>query len=164
LLLYRLTAASEPLSTPSQTPNLPQTTPTYSQPVEEEDEDMADVARADQAAGPRAPRRIPKPLTPAQHALRRLELGSRALNPEFVRRYVLYVRRHRYRGTDVQLPISDEAQAAIEEMWVGLRQNNNNGALPVTARCLESIIRLSQAHAKLHLADQVDPVDVAAAR
>jgi hypothetical protein len=32
----------------------------------------------------------------------------------------------RYRGTDVQLPISDEAQAAIEEMWVNLRQNNNN--------------------------------------
>jgi hypothetical protein len=32
----------------------------------------------------------------------------------------------RYRGTNVQLPISDEAQAAIEEMWVNLRQNNNN--------------------------------------
>ena len=31
----------------------------------------------------------------------------------------------RYRGADVKLPISDEAQAAIEEMWVNLRQNNN---------------------------------------
>jgi DNA replicative helicase MCM subunit Mcm2 (Cdc46/Mcm family) len=69
---------------------------------------------------------VPKPLTPSQRALRRLELGSRALDPEFVRRYVLYVRRHRYRGANVQLPISDEAQTAIEEMWVGLRQSNNN--------------------------------------
>jgi DNA replication licensing factor MCM2 len=125
---------------------------------------MADATQPGAAAGPRGPRRVPKALTPAQRALRRLELSSRALNPEFLRRYVLYIRRHRYRGDHVQLPISDEAQAAIEEMWVGLRQNNQNGALPVTARCLESIIRLSQAHAKLHLADQVDPVDVAAAR
>ena len=134
----------------------------YYEPVAADDDAAMDEDGA--AAGPRAPRRVPKPLNPAQRALRRLELGARALDPEFVRRYVLYVRRHRYRGAAATLPISDEAQAAIEEMWVSLRQNNNNGALPVTARCLESIIRLSQAHAKLHLADQVDPVDVAAAR
>ncbi|KAI8469933.1 MAG: MCM2/3/5 family-domain-containing protein [Monoraphidium minutum] len=147
----------------------------YYEPVDDEDDDgdadMADApgARAgDQGAaaraGPRAPRRVLKPLTPAQAALRRQELGTRTLNPEFVRRFVLYIRRHRYRGPGAQLPISDEAQAAIEEMWVNLRQSNNNGALPVTARALESIIRLSQAHAKLHLADQVDPVDVDAAK
>jgi DNA replicative helicase MCM subunit Mcm2 (Cdc46/Mcm family) len=33
----------------------------------------------------------------------------------------------------------------------------------VTARSLEALIRLSQAHAKLHLADRVEVVDVAAA-
>jgi hypothetical protein len=36
-------------------------------------------------------------------------------------------------------------------------------ALPVTARSLEALIRLSQAHAKLHLADRVEAVDVHAA-
>ena len=36
-------------------------------------------------------------------------------------------------------------------------------ALPVTARSLEALIRLSQAHAKLHLADSVEAVDVAIA-
>lgn len=33
----------------------------------------------------------------------------------------------------------------------------------MTARSLEALIRLSQAHAKLHLADRVEVVDVAAA-
>lgn len=36
-------------------------------------------------------------------------------------------------------------------------------ALPVTARSLEALIRLSQAHAKLHLADRVEAIDVQAA-
>jgi DNA replicative helicase MCM subunit Mcm2 (Cdc46/Mcm family) len=33
----------------------------------------------------------------------------------------------------------------------------------VTARSLEALIRLSQAHAKLHMADSVEAVDVAVA-
>jgi hypothetical protein len=84
----------------AQTPALlPARHPPPTQPVEEDDEDadMADATGRDQAApGPRAPRRVLKALTPAQRALRRLELGTKALDPEFVRRYVLYVRRHRW--------------------------------------------------------------------
>lgn len=39
----------------------------------------------------------------------------------------------------------------------------SSSAIPVTARSLEALIRLSQAHAKLHLADRVEAVDVHAA-
>lgn len=82
---------------------LPPCPPVVLQPVDDEDDDgdadMADAGRpgSDQAhrTGPRSPRRVLKQLTPAQAALRRQELGTKVLDPEFLRRYVLYVRRHR---------------------------------------------------------------------
>lgn len=101
-------------------------------------------------------------LTPRLKALRAREL-ARGLDPELLRRFVLYVRRYRYPGTNQEMPMSPEAEAAIQGKWVAMRQAANNAALPVTARSLEALIRLSQAHAKLHLADRVEAVDVHAA-
>jgi hypothetical protein len=89
---------------------------------------MADAgARGpDQAAaprGPRAPRRVPKPLTPAQAALRRQELGAKALDPEFVQRYVLYIRRHRWVREGVRVCVcTGECMCVGVCMWGGARE------------------------------------------
>ncbi|WIA38104.1 hypothetical protein OEZ86_001466 [Tetradesmus obliquus] len=101
-------------------------------------------------------------LAPRLRALRKREL-TRGLDPELLRRYILYVRRYRYPGTNHEMPMSREAEQAIQNKWVEMRQHAQSAALPVTARSLEALIRLSQAHAKLHMADSVEAVDVAVA-
>ncbi|WIA17801.1 hypothetical protein OEZ85_009313 [Tetradesmus obliquus] len=101
-------------------------------------------------------------LAPRLRALRKREL-TRGLDPELLRRYILYVRRYRYPGTNHEMPMSREAEQAIQNKWVEMRQHAQSAALPVTARSLEALIRLSQAHAKLHMADSVKAVDVAVA-
>merc|ERR1719204_1831390 len=45
--------------------------------------------------------------------------------------------------------IHDEADEEIANKYGELREEERNQTLPITARCLESIIRLSTAHAKL---------------
>eukprot|EP00775_Hariotina_reticulata_P010232 gene10232-10392_t len=97
-------------------------------------------------------------LTPRMKALRAREL-ARGLDPELLRRYILYVRRYRYPGANNDMPMSREAEVALQDKWVRMRKAGNSAALPVTARSLEALIRLSQAHAKLHLAGTVEAID-----
>jgi hypothetical protein len=63
-------------------------------PLPQEDGEEGDLEEEGDA--PPRPRRTLKPLGPAAAALRQLELG-RVLDPEFVKRYILYVRRFRYK-------------------------------------------------------------------
>lgn len=55
--------------------------------------------------------------------------------------------------------MSDSAIAHIAEEYAELRQNADKIALPMTARTLETIIRLSTAHAKARLSKTVDKKD-----
>merc|ERR1712129_153217 len=48
----------------------------------------------------------------------------------------------------------------IANKYAELREEERNQTLPITARCLETIIRLSTAHAKLRLSKKVTMVDV----
>ena len=52
----------------------------------------------------------------------------------------------RYARTYVHPKLSDEAAAAIKDFYLALRRQNNpySGALPVTTRQLEALIRMSQ--------------------
>ncbi|KAJ2726445.1 MCM DNA helicase complex subunit [Coemansia sp. Benny D115] len=87
-------------------------------------------------------------------------------------RYIAYARRH------VRPKISDDARDALVQAYVDLRRmgrdsaatNTTTGAVqagsaPVgrvtaTARQLESMVRMSEAHAKMRLAEFVEPSDV----
>ncbi|XP_021763929.1 DNA replication licensing factor MCM3 homolog 2-like [Chenopodium quinoa] len=84
------------------------------------------------------------------------------LTINFLKKYIHYAK-HR-----VQPELSDEASENIATAYAELRNANSNakgggGTLPITARTLETIIRLSTAHAKLKLSRTVLKSDVEAA-
>ncbi|XP_074269686.1 DNA replication licensing factor MCM3 homolog 2-like [Silene latifolia] len=86
------------------------------------------------------------------------------LTINFLKKYIHYAK-HR-----VQPELSDEASEQIANAYAELRNANSNakvggggGTLPITARTLETIIRLSTAHAKLKLSRTVSKSDVDAA-
>ncbi|XP_015876872.1 DNA replication licensing factor MCM3 [Ziziphus jujuba] len=83
------------------------------------------------------------------------------LTIEFLKKYIHYAK-HR-----IQPDLTDEASEQIAMAYAELRNAGSNaktgGTLPITARTLETIIRLSTAHAKLKLSRKVSKSDVEAA-
>lgn len=52
-------------------------------------------------------------------------------------------------------------QDKIAKMYANLRQESmSTGSLPITVRHIESIIRMSEAHARMHLRESVQDNDV----
>ena len=77
------------------------------------------------------------------------------LHPDFVRKYVHYARHH------VQPALTDDARESVAAAYADLRAKQDDRSLPVTARCLESLIRIATAHAKVRLSAHVDCRDCA---
>ncbi len=77
------------------------------------------------------------------------------IEPELLRKYIAYARKH------VNPQLTDEANEILKEFYVNTRNSNpdEQGAVPITARQLEAIIRLSEACAKIKLKDTVDSED-----
>lgn len=76
------------------------------------------------------------------------------LTKEFLRKYIHYAR-HR-----VKPVLSDEAMDAISVAYADMRSKQTPKNLPITARSLETMIRLASAHAKSRLSDVVNEYDV----
>ncbi|XP_076897242.1 DNA replication licensing factor MCM3-like [Bidens hawaiensis] len=87
--------------------------------------------------------------------------NDEALTIKFLKKYIHYAK-HR-----IQPNLTDEASEYIATAFAELRNSGGGsrtgGTLPITARTLETIIRLSTAHAKLKLSKQVLKSDVEAA-
>ncbi|OMO49935.1 Mini-chromosome maintenance, DNA-dependent ATPase [Corchorus olitorius] len=83
------------------------------------------------------------------------------LTIKFLKKYIHYAK-HR-----IQPELTDEASEQIATAYAELRNSSSNaktgGTLPITARTLETIIRLSTAHAKMKLSRKVTKIDVDAA-
>ncbi|MDI9646129.1 MAG: minichromosome maintenance protein MCM [Archaeoglobales archaeon] len=78
-----------------------------------------------------------------------------AIDPELLRKYIAYAKK------TVFPVLTEEAKRAIEEYYVSLRSKvKENSPVPITARQLESIIRLSEASARMRLSDRVELEDV----
>lgn len=76
------------------------------------------------------------------------------LTKEFLRKYIHYAKNR------VFPVLSDEAMETISTSYANMRARQSRKNLPVTARTLETIIRLSSASAKARLSSSVDECDV----
>jgi DNA replicative helicase MCM subunit Mcm2 (Cdc46/Mcm family) len=76
------------------------------------------------------------------------------LTKEFLRKYIHYAK------SRVQPVLSDAAMEVISASYANMRARQTRKNLPVTARTLETIIRLSSASAKARLSSSVDECDV----
>jgi len=76
---------------------------------------------------------------------------------EFSRKYIEFCKKQ------YKPKLTDVACEEIANRYGQLREEERNQTLPITARCLETIIRLSTAHAKMRLQKEVQLQDVEAA-
>jgi len=84
------------------------------------------------------------------------------IDPQLLKKYIIYAKRY------VRPKLSEGAKKLIEDFFVTLRSNALNMSeaqeggqvpVPITARQLEAIVRLAEAHAKLSLRNEVNEED-----
>ncbi|MFC7097486.1 LAGLIDADG family homing endonuclease [Halobaculum marinum] len=77
------------------------------------------------------------------------------IDAELLRKYIAYAKRNCFPT------MTDEARAAIREFYVDLRSKgaDEDAPVPVTARKLEALVRLSEASARVRLSDTVEEED-----
>jgi replicative DNA helicase Mcm len=78
-----------------------------------------------------------------------------AISPELMRKYIAFAKRN------VFPTMTEDAKTVIEDFYVDLRSKglDDDSAVPVTARKLEALVRLSEASARMRLADDVEQRD-----
>ena len=77
------------------------------------------------------------------------------IEPEFMRKYIAYARRN------VQPILSTEAAKVLQDFYVTMRSGaiDEESPVPITARQLEALVRLSEASAKIRLSPEVTKED-----
>ncbi len=77
------------------------------------------------------------------------------IEPELLRKYIAYARR------DIHPKLTDKAIAALQKFYVDMRSGavDEDSPVPITARQLEALVRLSEASAKIRLGDEVTEYD-----
>jgi DNA replication licensing factor MCM3 len=80
--------------------------------------------------------------------------ATNVLQHDFLRKYIHFCK------TRVQPVLTNEARQVIAHRYSELRARQDPRTLPITARSLETVIRLSTAHAKARLSTTVDVNDV----
>ena len=78
-----------------------------------------------------------------------------AIDPELFRKYIAYAKRNCFPT------MTDEARKAIRDFYIDLRERgtDDDAPVPVTARKLEALVRLSEASARVRLSDTVERED-----
>lgn len=78
------------------------------------------------------------------------------IDPELLRKYVAYARR------EVHPKLTPDAIKVLQEFYVGMRggiDDEEDAPVPITARQLEALVRLSEATARIRLGDEVTATD-----
>lgn len=86
--------------------------------------------------------------------------GVELLSQEMLRKYLLYAK------TNVAPKLTNMDREKVSSLYIDLRRESmTSGGMPIALRHLESIVRLAEAHARLHLREHVrdDDINVAIA-
>lgn len=76
------------------------------------------------------------------------------IDKELLRKYIAYARRN------IKPALSKEASDKIKEFYVSLRiKSKDSGAVAITPRYIEGLVRLAEAHAKMRLSNLVEQYD-----
>ena len=95
----------------------------------------------------------------AQHILQihQSESVEYVIEPELLRKYIAYARKN------INPKLTDEANEVLKSFYVDTRNSSSNteenSSVPITARQLEAIIRLSEASAKIKFKEFVEKED-----
>lgn len=93
----------------------------------------------------------------AYHLLK-LHQGNKinsCIDPKLLKKYILFARE------EIKPKLTDEAIEMIQEFYIRIRQSlDDELPIPITVRQLESLIKLSEANAKIRLSEQVTISDV----
>lgn len=76
-----------------------------------------------------------------------------SVDPELLKAYIKEAKK-------IQPALTEQSMDLLSEAYVELRQLDNGNSITATTRQLESLIRLSEAHAKMRFSRTVDSVDV----
>ncbi|MFX1582791.1 MAG: LAGLIDADG family homing endonuclease, partial [Promethearchaeota archaeon] len=91
----------------------------------------------------------------AEHIISLHKKGGHTKDPpiqaDLLRKYIAYARR------SISPVLTDEALNVLKDFYLGMRKSGEreNAPVPITARQLESLIRLTEAHAKMALREKV---------
>jgi len=77
------------------------------------------------------------------------------LNQELLKKYIIYAKRH------VSPKLNEIDKDKVTDFYAAIRQASSAvGGIPIAVRHIESVIRMSEAYAKLHLRDYVRSDDI----
>ncbi|WP_129114307.1 LAGLIDADG family homing endonuclease [Halegenticoccus tardaugens] len=99
--------------------------------------------------------RMPRSNFTAEEVEEVTETVAPSIDPDLLRKYIAYAKRN------VFPTMTPEAREAIRDFYVNLRSKgaDEDAPVPVTARKLEALVRLSEASARVRLSDTVEPED-----
>merc|ERR1719346_31472 len=81
--------------------------------------------------------------------------GVEKIPQDLLKKYILYAREK------VHPKLHDMDQDKVAKMYSDLRRESmTTGSIPITVRHIESMIRMAEAHARMHLRDYVNEDDV----
>jgi len=81
----------------------------------------------------------------------------RFLTKDFMKKFIEFAKKKAEANPPL---LTDEAREAIAQKYAEIRSDDSVQTLPITARCLETIIRLASAHAKLRVSNEITVDDV----
>lgn len=81
-----------------------------------------------------------------------------SIDQDLLRKYIIYARKH------VQPKLNEINQEKVTQFYAEMRRESQIvGGIPIAVRHIESILRMAEAHAKMHLREHVrgDDIDIA---